>query len=280
MRKSLIYARRLVGDIGPLNTDPVRRLPGRVIAPAESITGYYQDYDVASDTQHYRIGSRMQVDERVFYYGSAGNTLIPDVGAKNAYTQCVGFAALPTVLTLAASYTLIVTVAGTDGIAGNGNIGLNELRNGWIVIFMPNAAINRRVVGNTLVAGGGPMTVTMDRPLGVDVPNTEHAEIMHSPYKSVIQSVNDIYSVVGMAPVAATVGQFVWLQTWGPVWAAAQGVVGVGANKKVVFRNDGSLDEFDPADIATYHAQTAGYVLCPSRTGGQGAPFFQLQLAP
>ena len=279
MRKELLYARRLRGDLGPLNNDPTRNLPGRIIAPAVSLTGVYQDYDVISATQNYRIGSRMQVDERVFYYGCAGNTLIPDVGAKNAYTQCVGFAAIPTE-GVAAEYTIIVTVGALDGIAGNGVIGENELRGGYIVIFMPNAAINRRIVGNTVTTGTGPMTVTMDRPLGVIVPVTEHAEIMHSPYKSVIQSLNDSYSVVGMPPVAAEVGEFLWLQTWGPVWAAAQGVVGVGQNKKVVFRNDGSLDEFDPADIATYHAQEAGYVLCPSRTMGQGAPFFQLQLAP
>lgn len=280
MRKQLLYARRLHGDLGPLNTDPASNLPGKIIAPAVSLTGVRQDYDVASDTQHYRIGSRMQVDERVFYYGCAGNTLIPDVGAKNAYTQCVGFAALPTAETPLTSYTLVVTVAGTDGIAGNGDIGLNELRGGYIVIFMPNAAINRRVVGNTAVTGGGPMTVTMDRPLGVAVPNTEHAEIMHSPYKSVIQSLNDVYSVVGFAPVAATDGQFLWLQTWGPVWASAQIEVGVGQNKRVVFRNDGSLDWNDVADVPCYVQQLAGYVLCSSRTAGQGAPFFQLQLAP
>ncbi|GAI59580.1 unnamed protein product, partial [marine sediment metagenome] len=43
----------------------------RIIAPAVSITGYDQDYDEATDIAHYTIGSRMQVDDRVYYYSQA-----------------------------------------------------------------------------------------------------------------------------------------------------------------------------------------------------------------
>ncbi|MBA7670044.1 hypothetical protein ES703_78186 [subsurface metagenome] len=287
MRKNLLYARRLMGDIGPLNTDPVRRLPGRIIAPAVSITGVYQDYDEVSAVQNYNIGSRMQVDGRTFYYSSAGGTLNCDQGAFNALPQHVGFAALPTALTLAASYTLVVTVGAGDGAAGNGNIALNELFGGYIVIFMPGGeSINRQVVGNTAVTGGGDMTVTLDRPLGQDVPNTEHAEILASPYRLVLtMGVGtprlSFCSVMGMPPVSADINEFLWLQTWGPVWIAPQGGVSVGTlNRRVYFREDGSIMANTPGDPIYADAQYAGYVLANAQALGQGAAFIQLQLSP
>ena len=281
MRKQLLYARRLHGDIGPLNTDPVTNLPGRIIAPAVSIDGVYQDYDEASDTQHYTIGSRMQVDDRVYHYGSAGAVLNPGYGAKQVLPQHVAFAALPTALTLAGSYTIIVTVGGGDGVLGDGVIGEDELAGGYIVIFMPgNNAINRRVVHNTEVDGPNPMTVTMDRPLPVDVANTEHAELMASPYLLVQTGNFPVASVMGMPQQIATLGQFIWLQTWGPTWVVPGGAWIGNDNRWAVFLGNGSIQEYTWGDGLVQRAQLAGFILCNGQAGAAGAPFLQLMLAP
>ncbi|GAJ16011.1 unnamed protein product, partial [marine sediment metagenome] len=249
MRKNLIYARRLMGDIGPLNTDPVRRLMGRVIAPAVSIDGVYQDYEAASDDQHYTIGSRMQVDDRVFHYARAGNTLDCGLGAHIGFTQDVGFAVVTVDVNAIGKYTLEVTVGAADGRLGTGEIPEDELEGGYIIIFPDGMGdtINRRIVGNTAVAApGGAMTVTLDRPLTAALTPAPHAELIASPYLDVLEGNLDRQMIVGMPPIAATVGQYLWLQTWGPVWGVPDAACGVGIdNSQVVFRGNGSIAEFD-----------------------------------
>ncbi len=291
--RSRLYGRRIRGDVGPINLDPATNLPGRIMAPCVSLDGYDQHYDEACDDPHFTIGSRMQVGGRTFYYASAGGTLNCDVGAKNALPQHVGFANLPTALTPAASRTIIVTVGAGDGVEGDGVIGLDELFGGYIVIFMADGeSINRQIVGNTIVDGPNPMTVTMDRPLGrdvvgmVDAVEGEHAECMASPYR-LVQTLGAgdprlaISSVMGMPPVPAEEGQWLWLQTWGPVWIAPQGGVSVGTNnRRVYFRADGSIDEDIPGDPNVAQGQLAGFVLVNAQAGGQGAAFIQLQIAP
>jgi len=283
VRKNLIYARRLLGDIGPTNTDPVRRLMGRVIAPAVSITGYDQDYDEATDIRHYNIGSRMQVDDRVYHYARAGDTLNPGYGAQNVAPQHVAFAAIAGCTT--GEYTVVLTTDVNDGILGDGNIAANELRGGYIVIFTPgDNAINRRIVSNTVV-GPAPltyaMTVTVDRPWPVDVANTEHAECMASPYLNVQTGNFPFCSVMGMPQQIALVDQYIWIQTWGPTWIVPQAGAFVGqSNAWAVFLGNGTIDEYSWGDGLMQRAQTAGYILCKPIGGGQGAPFVQLMLAP
>ncbi|GAH87409.1 unnamed protein product, partial [marine sediment metagenome] len=183
-----------------------------------------------------------------------------------------------------------ITVAGTDGALGNGNIAAGELIGGYIVIFgTVSEEVNRRIVGNTVVTGGGDMTVMLDRPCPADIA-VPTGEIMASPYLNVqtdpfaapYTGEEQSKSVMGMPPIAATVGQYLWLQTWGPVWIAPSAGVGVGANNQlVIFVGNGTISEQDIALIQTYQGQFAGYILATHRPGGvQGAPFVQLMLAP
>ncbi|KKK82105.1 hypothetical protein LCGC14_2806720 [marine sediment metagenome] len=284
MRKQLVYARRLLGDIGPLNTDPVRGLPGRIIAPAVSSTGTYQDYDEASATQNYTIGSRMVVDERVFHYAKAGNTLAGGLGAFNALTQHVSFALVA--IAASGATSIVVTVGAGDGVAADGVIAADELVGGYVVIWPADMGdtMNRRVVGNIAATSGSSMTVDLDRPLSAALVGTDHAEIMASPYLNVQKATPafGFHSVAGMPPIAATVDQYLWLQTWGPVWITPGGLgqASVGfLNRRVYFREDGSIDE-NPVGGIYADSQLAGYVLANAPGEGQGAPFIQLMLAP
>ena len=84
-----------------------------------------------------------------------------------------------------------------------------------------------------------------------------------------------------MPPIPATSGQYLWVQTWGPVWIAPQPEVSVGLyNRQVVFRHDGSIDEYDYLDAMTTKQQHCGFVLANAQAGGQGAAFIMLQIAP
>ena len=281
--RSRLYGRRIRGDVGPINLDPATSLPGRIMGPCVSLSGVDQHYDEASDDMNFTLGSRMQVDGRTFFYARAGGVLNCGLGAFNAITQHVSFALVA--IAAQGARTIVVTVGGGDGVLFNGDIGEDELAGGYIVIWPADMSetMNRRVVGNTAVTGGGAMTVTLDRPLSGALVGTDHAEIMASPYLNVQNGgPHGFHSVMGVPPIAATLGQYLWLQTWGPVWITPGGLgqTSIGfLNRRVYFREDGSIDE-NPVGTAYADAQLAGYVLCNAPGEGQGAPFIQLMLAP
>jgi len=122
----------------------------------------------------------------------------------------------------------------------------------------------------------------LDQQIPVElVADTMHGECMASPYLNVQATADSISSVMGIPTLVATVGQYLWLQTWGPVWIAPQGEVSIGNNNRnVVFRHDGSIDEYDATDAYTIKAQHAGFVLANAPGGSQGAAFIFLQIAP
>jgi hypothetical protein len=276
-----IRAARLRGDFGPLGNDPITNALGRIIGPAVNLTGVDQHYEEVSALANYTIGSRMQVDGRVFYYAKAGGTLVPDLGCCGNYDQAIS---INTVTDAAAGVSsVVVTVAATDGKAGDGAIAANDLVGGYIVLYHHGASKHelRRITANTVVAsGGGTTTITMDRPI-VYAMSSDHAEVTFSPYLGVTNPANEDNSwVVGVAQQAATVGQYIWVQTWGPCWLAPQANIGVGAAKHAIFREDGSISLAIYND-ATYNGQrqTAGFTMA-EKAGAQGAPFFMLQITP
>jgi len=252
-----------------------------------------QDIDQASNDQIYPLGMRYVLDDRVFRYAKAGGTLNTDVGAKNTLPQMFGYS--PVQAALIAAKTVVLDVIAGGGRLGDGVIAANELAGGYINIFThelihpPTSwTINRRIVTNTAIAGAEAMTVTIDKPLPVGLTggNTMHAEGIASPYGRVMSGspvaipLVARMSVVGFPTVYATVGQYLWLQTWGPVWGAPVGGGGYGDgdnNRLVVFTAAGNLDDYDAALPALQHA---GFVMCNAVAGGPGVAIFWLQLSP
>ena len=317
---SRIYGRRIRGDVGPLNLDPQRRLPGRIIGPAVSLTGYLQDYEEATDIKHFTFGSRMElIGGRVFYYARVApipdwQTGAPDLavlkvqrGVKNSLYQVVTGLPAPAVVApivaipVAGATQVVITVAITDGfsshgLVANGAIGADTLAEGHIVIFPGGGGagviprgLNRTIIANTAtLAGGGQMTVTLDRPLPIALAAGTTGAIMASEYAAV-QTSDEYHAVVGVAHVAAAAGQYLWLQTWGSFWMSAQLTVGHAQvnpnNFQVVFRADGSLGlhettEALAVDNTISFAQHAGYILNTLTGVFRGAPFVCLQITP
>ena len=323
--KSRLYGRRIRGDVGPIGFDPARqssgiRLPGRMLGPAVSLTGYMQDYEEATTIQHFTLGSRMQlIGGRVFYYarvdtphgviGGGGTQGIVNTsrGVKNPVYQAVeglpAPAAIAPVAPIAAAGAIqvVVTVGANDGLLSDGTIGANELVGGHIVIFpfgVQPRGITREILANTAVSVATTldMTVTLDRPLPVALAANSTAACMASEYAAVSQN-DEWMPVLGLAMVIPTDLQYLWLQTWGPIWMGAQlnvgDVDGTHPNRKqVVFRADGSLglpglDGAGAIDITTHYAQHAGYVMTTLNPydgfhpgGARGVPFIYLQITP
>lgn len=244
-----------------------------------------QDINEVSTTQYYPLGKRYAMDDRVYRYARAGNTLNCGLGAHIGFTQDVGFCAVTewTPWT-AGKYTLVVTVGEYDGRLGTGAIAANELSGGYIIIFPDGMGdtINRRITANTVVtASGGTMTVTVDKPLTVALTPDPHAELLASPYLDVLEGNKDRQMIMGMPTMAADAEEYLWLQTWGPCWGTP--VVGDWAtidSSLAMFRGNGSIAAFNQADPTTGIQQIAGTVMTPAREGGQGAPFVWLQISP
>jgi len=154
-----------------------------------------QDIDQVSAIQRYPIGLSYPVanplDLRRFHYARAGAALVSGWGAFSVVPQICGFDAIA----LAAEQgdrQLTITVGATDGILGDGVIAEDYLAGGYVVIFTPAPmqAIQRMIVANTaqaIPAGvGGPMTLTLDKPLSQDIDILNfHAECMANPYMGV-----------------------------------------------------------------------------------------------
>ncbi len=245
-----------------------------------------QDLHQVSDDQIYPIGFKYPIthplDLRAFRYGSAGSAMIPDIGAKIALTQHVAFAVVANAL--AGVKIVVVTVGAGDGKAHNGAIAANELSGGYIVIYpaVTNQAYRALIVANTAVlAGGGVMAVTLDKPLPIALTAVSHAECMANPYLALQSGNFPRQPVMGMPCLPATMGQFLWFQTWGPSWCAPAADVGVGDhNVEVVFRHDGSIGPHDYNEGLETKQQHAGFVMSIPNGAGQGAPFIFLQITP
>lgn len=237
-----------------------------------------------STTQRHEIGARMVTrDGRVFRYAKAGATLNTDLGCMPNEEQEIAYNTIAAAAVLGAT-TIVLDVAAGDGIADDGVIAVDSLVNGYVVVFPHNEdAFTRLITGNTVVAGGGgecTLTLLNGIPVALDAGNVDHGEAMASPYSDVRSLTSTTTSVLGIPTWVATVGQYLWIQTWGPCWIAPQGAVSTGTNdRQVVFRHDGSIDQHDSTDANVAMGQHAGFVMKQGNGGGQGAAFVMLQIS-
>jgi len=252
-----------------------------------------QDIDKVSNVKHYPLGFRLQDDDRVYHYARAGGSLNTDVGAKNPLGGWM-VEYCPVDAAALGARTVVLACHNTDGRLDDGYIAEDELQGGYINIYTHEIyhpitniswTINRKIVKNTAITPTSlVMTVTLDKPLPVALTggNTMHAECIASPYGRVISgwptAVPNIeeMSVVGYPTLYAEIGQYLWLQTWGPLEAAIQGGLSASDNlRELAFVSGGMLKLFD---AALPGSQRAGYVL--NNTVNPGASYVFLQLAP
>lgn len=232
----------------------------------------------ASDVEEFPIGSYMRLGNKEFIYAKAGGTLNTDLGAKCIARQAVAYNNVARAY--AAGVTeVIVDVAATDG-DGSGNIAVDALVGGEILFFPHDEnSFTRGIISNTVVSGGDEMTVGLDSPTPVALTeDTDDMELMASPYYSVQSSTDGRATVMGIPTVAATIGQYLWLQVSGPNWIAPQSGVGeADLDFECVFRHDGSVELQN--STTKLHQQHAGCVVAQAIGNGQGAPFLMLHIA-
>jgi hypothetical protein len=291
--KGLIWGKRISGDIGGAYSsklDPVTSGWPRVYTPAVNLTNIEQDYDETSVTQNYMLGSRMVVDERVYHYARAGAALVAPCTYRLATNQDLN---APTTWGLALGAPIVAgdtTVTVVSGAYQAGVVAANELVGGWIEVWgAANAFMWRRIIANTVAAGGGNFIITVDRPFGTGVIVAGNSVALHhSIYRDVrmggsVPATIAYESAVGLAPVPVANGSFFWLQTWGPCFIASQlGNPGAVINFRDVYLGAaGTLLSFNAAYAAGANVspQRVGYIMGAS-TNADGNNDVMLQLAP
>lgn len=225
-------------------------------------------YEVDTE-QKFPLGTYIRIGNKGFVYAKAGNTLNTDLGAKNTWSQKLGFSAIQ------ANYDAGVT---TITITSAVTMLLNELAGGEVCVFpagMTNS-FSRGIISNTAMTGEATLTLVLDSPTPVALTTGGNAEIMKNPYEDVMNEDNGWHTVMGIPTVVADDGEFLWLQVEGPCWVApvAAGVGLATLYKTVTFASRGTIED------QVIKSQIAGTIICPSTTGGaQPAPFINLQIA-
>jgi hypothetical protein len=261
----------------------------------------------------YNVGDRVVTpDGRAFRYCLAGGTVEsefgacdPDFSITNAVAPAQSTIQGPVLNQFGASATQVagtvgssvvtITVGATDGTGANGVIAADELRGGYIVINNgpTQVPLFRGIIGNTAVAsGGGSCDVYMDAAITTIrigstnyttvVVGTTNIEAYLNPYGDVksMNSVNSAYvTCIGFPVVRATVGQYFWLQTWGPIWPTSDNATGKAANGRDIYINtDGSVRGQTSTTYAGY--QRIGTGMDKSSSGTSNGPLLLLQITP
>jgi hypothetical protein len=262
---------------------------------------------IASTTknQKYNVGDRVVTpDGRVFRYGLAGGTVLNDRGA--AQHNKVNISALapaqvadtstilgvPSAATGAVGSNVITVTVGTStgGILNDGAVIADAFRGGYIVIGNESAGTvvqNRGIIGNTAKAAGvaGTIQVYLDASLSyVVTPGVSYVEILPNPYSNLQQGdASNLESFLGIPVVYATVGQYFWLQTWGPTWIVPGGAwtsQGVAKERSVYFVGDGSINGTGATGVTVEDGlQLAGFIMEHNTLSSGGPPMVMLQIS-
>jgi hypothetical protein len=249
--------------------------------------GIVQGTRAQSLTQNYPLGTKMvTADGRVFRYCKARTALHTEFGACYA-AKTITNAVAPTQASGAGtvgSSTVTMTVAATDGIAGDGVVALNELAGGYVVIGNGTSQHpqNRMIVGNTAVAnGGGVCTLTLDEALDhvVTVGITNIETLMNPFILSDGNVTNNAFATfLGMPACEMTINYYGWVQTKGICWITSDGATGaVAHDHRCYFEVNGSVKSASTGTAPTL-SQLAGYSVDLSSNGASNAPFVNLAL--
>lgn len=264
--------------------------------------GVYQKETV----QRFVPGTRFTTwDGRVFRYAKCGHADITDnkFGAANwtvLIAHKIAVAGLTNAVTMQDALVGDTSIRVTFDAGSLGNVESNsdadktgvvaedELCGGFIHIYTGSYRQNRAIIGNTeSTTSSTSMILYLEAPLEhVITFGASYSEILSNPYAQVGHTDDAYVSIMGMPNVTAAIGEYLWLQTWGPV--RITGVVttlGIDPfQRQYVFTSNGAVTKAGEWYGGSYSHQHAGFLI--ERTGGavvanwSAAPFIMLQLSP
>lgn len=170
---------------------------------------------------------------------------------------------------------------------------LDEYRGGYVILHGGTHHQFRGVVGNSATDTAGNIIVYLDAAIQIAVAAGQWTELVQSPYDNVNYSgvlPNDYTSVAGIPNVTTVAAnQYLWLQTWGPIWVNPHGAsltdAGLlGGERKLVFDAEGSIcieDDVAHGGMAdTDEHQIAGFIIDRQEALTSGPPLVMLTISP
>lgn len=166
-------------------------------------------------TQRARIGTRIQVGDRVFYYAqlsTSANVSAGDVLVANAIATTAMNATIAVDATAAGKRTVTIT-AGT-------NIAANFLAEGYMCPSsqgLSGAGIMYRIANHASFGSGSATCVLnlYDSIISATM-SAGNVVLFPSPYSACKIAATGLSDIpVGIAPIPVTTGNYFWMQTWG-----------------------------------------------------------------
>lgn len=250
-------------------------------------TAEYGPYAV-STTQEHQYGRRMITwDGKVFKYCHSLGTLYCGYGAFNGANATVArlINSVTPAAIVAGDKKTTITIAATEGYAGDGVIALNELAGSQIVLGHGAAALTeqRTIVTNTVGAsGGGTITVEVDYPFVIAHAAGVACEIPMNPYRYTVAGGTSYAAVMCVPNYPATTGYNYWGQTWGPCWCVPGGGDAspgdTASDRMAFFVGDGSVNFGTSLTVETGY-QPAGFCIDTTASGTSAMPLIMLQIS-
>ena len=245
-------------------------IDGHQLSAGPLPSGKWQSVYTQSATQNFPIGTRLQIDDRVFRYCLAGGTTAVAMKAGHNGTADLG------VNTYAEIYAIGEThlrVEDTNTRAAD------YYKDGYVWIMnLTSGVYQMHKIASSLAAEAADdhVHITLQEGVAAAVPASTFVTLWPNPYSNVLFTTNNYSSMVCVPLIPVTSGYYFWGQTWGPCFGTAMSALpgAASADRAVYFNSDGAL--INGASLTTNGAQLAGYVM--TMTSGGGDQFYMLQL--
>lgn len=188
-------------------------IPSNVVSILNPQIPINQSIYEQSDTQKARLGTRLQVGDRTFYYARLSTSANVAAGDVLCAPQMIA-SHQSGIVTCAAAATGANTISVTMGTA----MTLNQYAEGYIS-FADSASLGGgwmfRIKSNPVIATAATGSITLYDPIPGSV-TAGPVNLLPNPFNQVMVGSAALDVPIGVVPVAVTTGNYFWLQTWGP----------------------------------------------------------------
>lgn len=257
-------------------------------ATGEKLLAYYS----RETTQRFVYGARgLTWDGKVFRYCLAESAVYAGYGAFNGANATVArlINSVTPMAYVAGDRDIKITIAATEGQAGNGVIAKDELAGARIVLGHGGEALteSRTVIGNDAGASGGSTIIlTLDYPLALDHAAGVACELPLNAYRYLHRASTDYAAVMCVPNLYTAAAYNFWGQTKGQCWCVPGGGDTTPGNtvndRSAYFVGDGSVSfgvSLSGGALASHVPhQFAGYCIDTTTSGTSAMPTIMLML--
>jgi hypothetical protein len=190
--------------------------------------GIYEE----SATAKAKLGTRVQVGDRVFYYAYAGGVAL--VAGKIVSQAAVAAETNKTVEAAAAAgtYSVTVTTVAAQLYLAEGYLCVNDAAGEGLMYKIKNSAANATTATST--------DITLYDPIVTALTTSSEVTMLLNPYYDLDLSATITDHIIGIPPIPVTANYYFWCQTWGPCPGLGTASTAVGS-LVVPHTTDGAL---------------------------------------